>query len=126
MSDNNSTTRFSNRVNDYIKYRPHYPNDIVNFLQENYGLTSQDTVADIGAGTGISSRLFLNNDYTVIAVEPNTEMRNAAWNDLQHFKKCSIVAGTAENTLLPDSSVDVILAAQAFHWFDTSCRKKRI
>jgi ubiquinone/menaquinone biosynthesis C-methylase UbiE len=124
MKDPKSTTRFSSRVNDYIKYRPHYPGEVVSFLQENYGLGPHNTIADIGAGTGISSRLFLEKGYTVIAVEPNAEMRNAAVADLQHFQTFSTLAGTAEHTLLPDASIDIVVAAQAFHWFDTLAVKE--
>ncbi|RQO30921.1 class I SAM-dependent methyltransferase [Taibaiella sp. KBW10] len=118
MHQQDSTNRFSNRVSDYKKYRPHYPKEIVLFLQAQYGLSPQKTIADIGAGTGISSLLFLELDYTVIAVEPNAAMRAAASADLKEYSKFSALDGTAEHTLLPDHSVDAVVAAQAFHWFD--------
>jgi len=89
-------------------------------LAETFGFSPQDTVADIAAGTGISSRLFLVKNYTVIAVEPNASMRNAAISQLQHFSGFRMSSGTAEKTLLPDRAVDVVVAAQAFHWFNTS------
>lgn len=54
-----STKRFSNRVEDYVKYRPHYPREIVSFLADQYDLTNDKLIADIGAGTGISSKPFL-------------------------------------------------------------------
>lgn len=120
MENKHSTTRFSDRVNDYIRYRPGYPDAIIPFLEENFGIAPPCIIADIGAGTGISSRMFLDKNYTVIAVEPNAEMRNAAISQLQHFSKFSTTSGTAEKTLLPDNAVDVVVAAQAFHWFNTS------
>jgi ubiquinone/menaquinone biosynthesis C-methylase UbiE len=116
--------RFSKRVSDYVKYRPCYPTGVVFHLEKQYGITSQFIIADIGAGTGISSNLFLDNGYRVIAVEPNKEMRNAAIEKLKPFEKFSYTSGTAENTLLPDNSVDVIIVAQAFHWFDAAVVKK--
>ena len=74
----NSTRRFSNRVEDYVKYRPGYPAGIIDFLKNKYALTPDKVIADIGAGTGISSALFLDAGYPVIAIEPNKEMREKA------------------------------------------------
>src|SRR6185312_4075188 len=71
---NDNTKRFSDRVEDYIKYRPNYPEKIVKILEEKTNLDKDKTIADIGSGTGISSKLFLENDYKVIGVEPNKEM----------------------------------------------------
>lgn len=110
--------RFSNRVANYIKYRPGYPREIIGFLEQNCGLTYETVIADIGCGTGISSRLFLENCNRVIGVEPNEAMRTAAVELLAEFPDVTIVDGTSERTTLPDSSVDMIVAAQAFHWFD--------
>ncbi|WP_231891191.1 class I SAM-dependent methyltransferase [Arachidicoccus ginsenosidimutans] len=121
----NSTTRFSNRVDNYVKYRPGYPMEIVDFLQAEYQLSNDKTIADIGSGTGISSKLFLDNGYKVIGIEPNKEMREKSEELLHNYKNFSTVAGTAENTLLENHSVDTIIAGQAFHWFDkTVCRKE--
>lgn len=113
-----STERFSNRVEDYVRYRPHYPEQVVEFLEEEYGLTTDKKIADIGAGTGISSELFLKQGYHVTAVEPNKEMRDKAAELLQPFKNFTTINGTAEDTTLKNGSVDVIIAGQAFHWFD--------
>ena len=113
-----STKRFSNRVDDYVKYRPHYPIEIINFLQNNYALSTTKLVADIGAGTGISTALFLDAGYRVIAVEPNTEMRNKAIELLSSFPGFKAVDGTAENTALQAGSIDAVIAGQAFHWFN--------
>lgn len=115
---NDSTTRFSNRVDDYVKYRPAYPSSIVDFLQDKYGITPDAIVADIGSGTGISSRLFLEKEYTVIGVEPNKEMRERSVELLKEYKKFTTIAGTAEQTLLKDKTADLVIAGQAYHWFN--------
>ena len=72
----------------------------------------------MGSGTGISSRLFLARGYAVFGVEPNVDMRRAAERDLVAFPRFVSVEGTAEDTTLAAGSVDAVLAAQAFHWFD--------
>lgn len=120
---NNSTTRFSNRVNDYVKYRPHYPKTIVEFLEDNYELSTGKLIADIGAGTGISTALFLDAGYKVIAVEPNQEMREKAVELLGNYPGFKAMNGTAENTGLETGSIDFIIAGQAFHWFDAEKTK---
>ncbi len=112
-----STQRFSNRVGDYIKYRPQYPGELVAYLQDKYGLHT-GLIADIGAGTGISSALFLDAGYPVIAVEPNKEMREASVTLLGHRPGFKAIDGTAEHTGLGSGSVDAIVSGQAFHWFD--------
>ena len=113
-----STTRFSNRVEDYVKYRPGYPAEVVLFLQAQYDLTPDKTIADIGAGTGISSALFLESGYPVFAVEPNPGMREKAIALLGHYPGFSATDGTAEHTGLAVQSMDAVIAGQAFHWFD--------
>lgn len=112
------TRRFSDRVADYVKYRPTYPPVVLRFLTERAGLTPRSVVADVGAGTGISARLFLENGNTVYAVEPNADMRRAADELLTTYLGYRGVDGTAEATTLPAASVDLVVAAQAFHWFD--------
>ncbi len=114
----NNTTRFSNRVADYVAYRPGYPESIVDFLENDYGLEEGDLIADVGSGTGISSALFLKRGYRVTGVEPNREMREKSVELLGEDPCFSAVDGTAENTQLPGRSVDAIIAGQAFHWFD--------
>ncbi|WP_184550612.1 class I SAM-dependent methyltransferase [Mucilaginibacter sp. FT3.2] len=117
MTDN-STTRFSNRVNDYVKYRPSYPPQIVSFLQTSYALSTDKLVADVGAGTGISTALFLDAGYKVIAIEPNLQMREKSVELLGNYPGFKAMNGTAENTGLETGSIDTIIAGQAFHWFD--------
>lgn len=118
-----NTERFSDRVDNYIKYRPHYPDGIIPYLQQETGLTPQTIIADIGVGTGISSLPFLDNGNTVWGVEPNREMRQAAEKILARFPSFKAVSGSAEHTMLPDASVDMILAGQAFHWFNHESAK---
>lgn len=122
---NNSATRFSDRVEDYVKYRPGYPSGIIAFLQETYQLTTDKIIADIGSGTGISAKLFLDNKYRVIGVEPNKEMREKSEVLLKGYPNFRATDATAENTKFDNNSVDAIIAGQAFHWFDRQvCRKE--
>lgn len=114
----NSTTRFSDRVEDYVKYRPHYPAAVLTYLQETYSFSSSWDVADIGSGTGISTELFLDYGNRVYAVEPNLVMRSKAEELLSGRPGFVSIDGTAEATGLADSSIDLIVAGQAFHWFD--------
>jgi SAM-dependent methyltransferase len=112
------TARFSDRVENYVRYRPGYPPEVLQLLREECGLQPSHIVADIASGTGIFTRLLLENGNSVFAVEPNTEMREAAVHDLERFDRLVSVAGTAEETTLRSASVDFVTAAQAAHWFD--------
>jgi SAM-dependent methyltransferase len=114
----NTVERFSNRVENYVKYRPSYPREILEVFTSEMNLQKDSAVADIGSGTGISAKLFLENGNEVFGVEPNAAMREAAEEFLREFPKFKSIDGTAENTNLPDNSVDFVIAAQAFHWFD--------
>jgi SAM-dependent methyltransferase len=114
----NSTTRFSDRVEDYVKYRPHYPAAVLTYLQEKYSFNSHWVVADIGSGTGISTEPFLANGNKVYAVEPNPEMRSKAEDLLSGYLGFYSLKTTAESTGIAPSVVDLIVAGQAFHWFD--------
>jgi SAM-dependent methyltransferase len=118
MNENNSTTRFSDRVQYYIKYRPKYPKEILDFFKKELKLSIRHNIADIGSGTGFLSRLFLQNGNVVYGVEPNKEMREAAEKLLRQYPNFKSINGSAEFTDLESGSVDFITAAQAFHWFD--------
>lgn len=118
-----SVERFSNRVENYVRYRPGYPPAIVDLLKTECGLDSDSVIADIGSGTGKLAEIFLNNGNVVIGVEPGDEMRVAAESILTGYTKFQSVAGTAEATTLTGSSVDIIVAGQAFHWFDPARSK---
>jgi SAM-dependent methyltransferase len=123
MTDD-STQRFTDRVTDYVKYRPGYPGEVVTFLHTTCGLAEGARVADIGAGTGISSKLLLDAAHPVVAVEPNQAMRAAADAWLAGYADYTSVAGTAEATTLDSASVDLVIAAQAFHWFDPATARR--
>lgn len=114
----NTVERFSNRVENYVKYRPGYPPEVLEIFRNEMNLTEDSVIADIGSGTGISAKVFLENGNKVFGVEPNAAMRDAAETFLSDFPKFESIDGTAENTTLGDDSVDFITAAQAFHWFD--------
>lgn len=110
----NPLSRFSDRAGDYAKYRPSYPEEAIATILEGLGDSSQLVAADIGAGTGISSRLLAQRGVRVIAIEPNAAMREAA---LPHAL-VEFGNGTAEATNLPDASVDLVTCFQSFHWFN--------
>ena len=118
MELENPLTRFSDRVADYVRYRPGYPREVIEVLRQHCGLVPGFAVADIGSGPGALARLFLEHGNEVFAVEPNAEMRNAGHELLGHFDRYHSVDGTAESATLGAESVDFITAAQAFHWFD--------
>ena len=112
------TKRFSDRVNNYVRYRPGYPTAVLDLLREECRLRETAVIADIGSGTGILSELFLQNGNPVYGVEPNDEMRAAAEKLLSNYVRFTSVNGTAEATTLPDHCADFVVVGQAFHWFD--------
>lgn len=118
MRHRNPTERFANRVDAYIQYRPSYPPQLIELLERECGLHPDWAIADIGSGTGILSRLFLERGHRVYGVEPNDQMRRAAEALLTGFSAFHSVAGAAEDTTLRDECVDLVVAAQSFHWFD--------
>lgn len=119
-----SVSRFSGRVENYRKYRPGYPKEILAFLHRTINLSPIWTVADIGSGTGIFAEIFLKYGNTVIGVEPNAAMRAAAEAQLVEFPHFVAMEGTAEESGLASASVDLITVAQAFHWFDAARAKQ--
>jgi ubiquinone/menaquinone biosynthesis C-methylase UbiE len=114
----NSKIRFSNRVENYIKYRPDYPAEAINFLYDKLRINEQSSIAEIGSGTGIFTKQIIEKVEKIYAVEPNKEMREAAEKSLIVFNNFISIDASAENTSLPDHSVDFVISAQAFHWFD--------
>ena len=114
------TARFSDRVEDYVRFRPGYPPQVLELLRAECGLRPSHVIADIASGPGAFTRLLLENGNRVYAVEPNAEMREAGDRLLQCFSRLVSVAGTAEATTLPSASVDFVTAAQAAHWFERS------
>jgi ubiquinone/menaquinone biosynthesis C-methylase UbiE len=114
------TARFSDRVENYVRYRPGYPREVLDLLRAECGLRPSHTVADVASGTGAFTRLLLENGNSVFAVEPNAAMRGMGIRRLESlgFNRLVSVAGTAEQTTLQSTSVDFVTAAQAAHWFD--------
>lgn len=117
-ADFNALARFSDRVQNYVRYRPDYPPALADFVQENLGLVPGAVVADVGSGTGKLSELFLDRGYRVIGIEPNDEMREAAEGLKERYPDFVNLAGQAETLPLEDHSVQAVMAGQAFHWFD--------
>jgi len=113
-----SVNRFSSRVENYVRHRPGYPVEVVDLLVTECGLTPESVVADLGSGTGILSELFLRHGNPVYGVEPNREMRAAAERLLKDYADFHSIDGKAEATSLADDSVDLVIAGQAFHWFE--------
>jgi len=116
--------RFSSRVENYIKYRPSYPLKIIDFLKEERILAKDTVIADIGSGTGILTKLFLDNGNQVYGIEPNKDMRDAAEKNLQEYTNFSSLEGSAESTGLNEDCINLIIAGQAFHWFDVRGAKR--
>jgi SAM-dependent methyltransferase len=118
MTFADSKQRFSNRVADYIRYRPGYPSALWGLLADKCGLRSGHVVVDIGSGTGLLSKLFLDHGNSVFGVEPNNEMREASQEFLRKYSNFTSINGSAEATTLADASVDFVTVGQAFHWFE--------
>ncbi|MGA9708576.1 MAG: class I SAM-dependent methyltransferase [Candidatus Sulfotelmatobacter sp.] len=118
MPASNATSRLSDRVENYVRYRPGYPLEVLTTLKTECGLAPSHVVADIASGTGLWTRMLLENGNAVFGIEPNGEMRAAGERLLAGFEKYTSAAGSAEATTLPDQSVDFVTAAQAAHWFD--------
>ncbi|MBK1817897.1 class I SAM-dependent methyltransferase [Luteolibacter yonseiensis] len=123
-SQRNPKGRFSDRVENYIKYRPSYPPEVLELLKSRCGQTEESVIADVGSGTGILTKLLLENAERVYGVEPNREMREAAERMLADQANFTSIPGSAEATDLLTDSVDIIVAGQAFHWFDRPRAKK--
>ncbi len=123
MSARDATTRFGDRVDEYVRHRPGYPPALVDCLRSECGLASGSLVADIGSGTGKLTELLLATGARVLAVEPNRGMREAAERLLGGFPGFRSVDGTAEATGLEPGAVDLVTAAQAFHWFDQAAAR---
>jgi SAM-dependent methyltransferase len=118
MPSSNATSRFSDRVDNYVRYRPGYPPAVLATLRKDRGLDPEHCIADIASGTGLWTRELLENGNFVFGVEPNAEMRAAGERLLAGFPRFTSVAGSAEATTLADQSIDFVTAAQAAHWFD--------
>ena len=119
-----ASLRFSRRVNDYVKYRPGYPDELARTLRRRVGYDSESVIADVGSGTGISTQYFLDRGNWVYAIEPNPDMRLAAETWLGGYVKFRSIAARAAATTLDAGSVDLVVAAQSFHWFDKDAARR--
>lgn len=122
MTDNYS--RFSRVADYYHPYRPRYPQQVITVLEEKCGLTPQQIVADVGAGTGLLTELFLEHGNRVYAVEPNADMRAVLESNLSKYDTFTSVEGQAEDTTLAAKSVHFVTAGQAFHWFEPDATRR--
>lgn len=113
-----NTNKFTGKAGLYSKFRPDYPKQLIVDLITKNNIKKDSIAADIGAGTGRLTKMLLEHNLQVFAVEPNTEMRQTAVNQLAANQYFHAINGTAEHTTLPDNSVDFVTVAQAFHWFD--------
>jgi len=120
----NTTQEFNGLANVYTVGRPLYATEFIEVLCSKYGISEKSILADIGSGTGKFAKQLLDKGITVYSVEPNTDMRNIAIKELQHYAKFKSVNGTASETMLKDDSVSCITVAQAFHWFNVAEFKK--
>ncbi|MDX3913971.1 MULTISPECIES: class I SAM-dependent methyltransferase [Olivibacter] len=116
--------RFNFRADNYDKYRPGYPQGLLDFIYKHNSLNEQSVIAELGAGTGILTEELVKWPCSIIAIEPNDEMREKAIQTLQRVKNCVIKDATAEETGLADHSIDLIICAQSFHWFDAMKAKR--
>jgi SAM-dependent methyltransferase len=124
MTFDDAKQRFSNRVADYVRYRPSYPVALLELLRAECALRPEHVLADVGSGTGLLSKLFLENGNRVLGVEPNAEMREAGEEYLRAFENFSSVIGSAEMSTLGNASVDFVTAGQAFHWFEPKAARR--
>lgn len=118
--------RFSDRVEDYVRYRPGYPEAIVGLLESECGLERGSPVADVGSGTGLLARLLLDHGYAVFGIEPNAAMREAGERCLTGHQAFTSIDGSAEATGLAEESVALVVAGQAFHWFDRTASRAEL
>jgi len=118
MPARDATQRFSSRVDNYVRHRPGYPPEVIELLKRECRLARDSVIADVASGTGIFTRLLLENGNRVFGVEPNADMRQAGEQFLASYPKFTSVDAKAEATTLPAASLDFVIAAQAAHWFD--------
>ena len=120
----NYTNRFDGKGEIYAKARPKYALEFFDYLKNALNIPVGSVFADVGSGTGIFTEQLLSRGYKVFAVEPNEDMRKKAEEKLSTDENFVSVNGSEGNMNLPDSSVDYVTAAQAFHWFDSEAFRR--
>lgn len=120
---NKNIDRFNFRAENYDKFRPGYPHALLEYIYQHNKLNEDSVITELGAGTGILSFELAKWPCKLIAIEPNDEMRKKALGTLKGLRNCQVVNATAEKTTLLDSSIDLIICAQSFHWFNTNRAK---
>jgi ubiquinone/menaquinone biosynthesis C-methylase UbiE len=113
---------FYNKANEYALGRPTYPEEIIQKLKE-LGIGEHSVVADVGAGTGLLTRLLTKLGCTIYAVEPNEDMLHACKQYCEDYSDIEFIPAPAENTQIQAHHLDAIFVAQAFHWFDKARAK---
>lgn len=115
-----NTQKFTGKAEGYEKFRPSYPSAVYEYIRCTAGLTEDSVIADVGAGTGKFASGFLTRGFDTFCIEPNADMK--AQMDLRFaaFPNYKGLFASAEETTLPNASVDCVTAAQAFHWFRRS------
>ena len=116
---------YSGKQDDYSKYRPTYPIELFDFLSKEYNIKNKELV-ELGAGTGIFSKIVSSYCQKLYYVEPNADMINKGKDFCKDCSNIEFINKSAESTELPEKSVDMILAVQSFHWFDKTNVKKEV
>ncbi len=115
-----SRKKFSGKAEVYQESRPRYPQALYQYFRKHFLMGEGAAVADIGSGTGILTKELLKMGCVVYGVEPNDDMRRTAEKQLASYDGYTSIAAAAEHTTLPDHSMDFVIAAQAFHWFNVA------
>lgn len=123
--DIKNVEKFTGKAKIYNKYRSSYANNCIEDIIKDRNISNQTIIADIGAGTGKLTEQFLEKGIKVIAVEPNKDMLNMARENLSKYGELiEFKEEAAEATKIENKSIDIIVVAQAFHWFDKELFKK--
>ena len=109
--------KFSGKAQFYNS-RPTYPQECIDYLVNKFGLSSNNVIADVGAGTGILTKPFLNMGCSAYAVEPNDDMFTELSKNLSQYSNVILLKTSAEKTEIPENSCDAVVVGTAFHWFD--------
>ncbi|WEK37838.1 MAG: class I SAM-dependent methyltransferase [Candidatus Pseudobacter hemicellulosilyticus] len=121
---NSPASRFSNRAENYARFRPGYTDELFQFIEETVGLSAESRIVDIGSGTGLFAEPLLKRGFKVVCIEPNKDMRRVGEERLKKYPSFTSINSTAEDTGLSPHGVDLITIAQTFHWLDTTATRQ--